>query len=36
MVGPKDTVMTIKKVFIREGISAKGDATMPKFTGNSE
>lgn len=26
--------LTIKKVFIREGISAKGQATMEKFTGN--
>ena len=26
--------MTIKKVFAREGISADGEATMPKFTGN--
>ncbi|WP_020395541.1 sugar transferase [Thiolinea disciformis] len=25
--------LTIKKVFIREGISAEGEATMPKFTG---
>ena len=28
--------MTIKKVFAREGISADGEATMPKFTGNKE
>ena len=27
--------LTIKKVFIREGISAEGEATMPKFTGSS-
>ena len=26
--------MTIKKVIMREGISAEGEATMPKFTGN--
>lgn len=26
--------LTIKKVFIREGISAEGDVTMPKFTGS--
>ncbi|QVL45615.1 MAG: sugar transferase [Methylophilaceae bacterium] len=26
--------MTIKKVFIRSGISAEGEATMPKFTGS--
>jgi len=28
--------MTIKKVITREGISADGKATMPKFTGNRE
>ena len=27
--------LTIKKVFIREGISAEGDVTMPKFTGSN-
>lgn len=27
--------LTIKKVFFRHGISAEGEATMPKFTGNS-
>lgn len=27
--------LTIKKVFFRDGISAEGEATMPKFTGNS-
>ena len=27
--------LTIKKVFFRNGISAEGEATMPKFTGNS-
>jgi lipopolysaccharide/colanic/teichoic acid biosynthesis glycosyltransferase len=26
-------LMTVRKVFVREGISAKGDATMPRFTG---
>ena len=26
--------LTIKKVFIKEGISAEGEATMPYFTGN--
>lgn len=26
--------MTVKKVLIREGISAQGEATMPKFTGS--
>lgn len=30
----KIILLTIKKIFAREGISAKGDATMPKFTGN--
>lgn len=28
--------MTIKKVIAREGISADGEVTMPKFTGNNE
>ena len=28
--------MTIKKVLIREGISAEGEATMPRFTGASK
>ena len=28
--------MTIKKVIAREGISANGESTMPKFTGNKE
>ena len=28
--------MTIKKVIMREGISAEGEATMPKFTGNKK
>lgn len=27
--------LTIKKVFVREGISAQGDATMPFFEGNT-
>lgn len=26
--------LTVKKVFIKEGISAEGEATMPPFTGN--
>jgi lipopolysaccharide/colanic/teichoic acid biosynthesis glycosyltransferase len=26
-------LMTVRKVFVREGISAKGEATMPRFTG---
>lgn len=32
----KILLLTLKKVFIREGISAQGEATMPKFTGNSK
>lgn len=31
----KIILLTIKKVFFRDNISAKGEATMPKFTGNS-
>ena len=27
--------LTIKKVFVREGISAEGEATMPKFDGTN-
>lgn len=27
--------LTLKKVFARDGISAEGEATMPKFTGSS-
>lgn len=27
-------LLTLKKVFIRDGISAEGEATMPRFTGN--
>ena len=30
----KILMLTIKKVFVREGISATGEATMPKFTGS--
>ena len=30
----KILLLTIKKVFIREGISGEGEATMSKFTGN--
>jgi sugar transferase EpsL len=29
-------VLTVKKVFFREGISAAGDATMPEFLGNGD
>jgi lipopolysaccharide/colanic/teichoic acid biosynthesis glycosyltransferase len=28
--------MTIKKVVVKEGISASGEVTMPKFTGNKQ
>jgi lipopolysaccharide/colanic/teichoic acid biosynthesis glycosyltransferase len=28
--------LTVKKVLVRDGISAQGDATMPKFTGSPE
>lgn len=31
----KILLMTVKKVFVREGISAAGEATMPRFTGSS-
>jgi lipopolysaccharide/colanic/teichoic acid biosynthesis glycosyltransferase len=27
--------MTMRKVFMRDGITAKGEATMPRFTGNA-
>lgn len=30
----KILLMTVKKVFVREGISATGEATMPKFVGS--
>ncbi|MDO1509624.1 MULTISPECIES: sugar transferase [unclassified Neisseria] len=32
----KILLLTIKKVFVREGISAEGEATTAKFTGNEE
>ena len=32
----KILLMTVKKVWIREGISEKGQATMTKFTGNAK
>lgn len=32
----KILILTIKKVILREGISAEGESTMPKFTGNSD
>ena len=28
--------LTVKKVFVREGISAEGEATMSKFTGSDK
>ena len=30
----KILLMTVRKVFVRDGISASGDATMPRFTGS--
>lgn len=30
----KIILLTLKKVFVKEGISADGEATMPKFTGS--
>lgn len=30
----KILLLTVKKVFVREGISAQGEATMPKFAGD--
>ena len=32
-VNPKQVLLTIKKVFIKEGISQEGNATMEKFRG---
>lgn len=32
----KIIVLTVKKVFLREGISGVGEATMSKFTGNTK
>lgn len=31
----KIILLTIKKVLFRDGVNAKGEATMPKFTGNT-
>ena len=31
----KILLLTVKKVFVREGISAAGDATMPRFAGSN-
>ncbi|QEY25159.1 sugar transferase [Neisseria zalophi] len=36
MLDIKILFLTIKKVFVREGISAEGEATMPYFTGNHD
>ena len=30
----KILMLTVRKVFVREGICAAGEATMPKFTGS--
>ena len=30
----KIILLTVKKVFLRDGVNAEGEATMPKFTGN--
>lgn len=35
-VDMKILLLTIRKVLVREGISAAGEATMPKFTGSRE
>ena len=32
----KIILMTVKKVFLRSGINAKGEVTMPKFTGSDQ
>ena len=32
----KILLLTVKKVFVREGISAAGEATMSKFTGTPQ
>ncbi|GAD02732.1 sugar transferase [Agarivorans sp. B2Z047] len=32
----KILILTVKKVFVKDGVSAEGEATMSKFTGNSE
>ncbi|GAB1620116.1 sugar transferase [Agarivorans albus] len=36
MLDIKILILTVKKVFVKEGVSAEGEATMSKFTGNSE
>ena len=32
----KILLLTVKKVFVRDGISAEGEVTMPKFTGSKQ
>lgn len=34
MLDLKILLLTVRKVLVRDGISAAGEATMPKFTGN--
>ncbi|BEU02773.1 sugar transferase [Agarivorans sp. OAG1] len=36
MLDIKILILTVKKVFVKEGVSAEGEVTMSKFTGNSE
>src|SRR3546814_9210936 len=36
MIDLKILLLTVRKVLVRDGISAAGEATMPKFTGRSE
>ncbi|WP_411991674.1 sugar transferase [Agarivorans sp. DSG3-1] len=36
MLDIKILILTVKKVFVKDGVSAEGEATMSKFTGNSE
>ena len=35
MLDVKILLFTVKKVLIREGVSAEGEVTMPRFTGNN-
>jgi lipopolysaccharide/colanic/teichoic acid biosynthesis glycosyltransferase len=34
MIDLKILLLTVRKVLVRDGISAAGEATMPKFTGS--
>ena len=34
MLDLKILLLTVRKVLVRDGISAAGEATMPKFTGS--